>query len=159
MSNMNEYEFESELNEFEAAGETGEGEGILGAPSGLFGEGELEQHEQHEFEGLGEWEAGEMHELGEFDGGEQFLGKIARFVKNNAGLLKKIAKIAAPVGGTAIGGALRDGAIHSSWRGRFARCLRREPSSAARMGRRVRGQPRSQGLSRRNARAHGARSR
>jgi hypothetical protein len=142
MSNMNEYEFESELNEFEAAGESGEGEGIFGALSGLFGEGELEQHEQHEFEGLGEWEAGELHELGElhefganhemgelhemgemhelgefhemgelhelgeFEGGEQFFGKIANFVKKNSGLLKNIAKFAAPLVGTAIGGPL-----------------------------------------------------
>ncbi|BCG02016.1 hypothetical protein PPGU19_065840 (plasmid) [Paraburkholderia sp. PGU19] len=133
MGNMNEYEFEEELNEFEAAGEAGEGEGILGALGGLFGEEELEQHEHGELHELHEMEAGELHELGElhesgelheleglhelgelhemgelhefeYEGGEQFFGRIAKFVKRAAPLLKTIAKVAAPMVGTAIGG-------------------------------------------------------
>jgi hypothetical protein len=131
MGNMNEteFEFENELHEaeLEAAGESGEGEGILGAIGnalgGLFGESELEQHELGELHegGLhesGEWEAhgeagelhelGESHELGELESGEQFFGRITRgigrFVNRAAPLLKQIAKVAAPMVGTAIGG-------------------------------------------------------
>lgn len=173
MSTMNEYELEQELHEsgLEAAGEFGQGEGLLGtigsALGGLFGESELEQNElgglhemegMHELEGLHELEgmhelgglhemegmhelAGlhemegmhelgglheteAMHELGglhemegmheleglheltEYESGEQFFGKIVRFVKRAAPILKTIAKVAAPVVGTAIGGPL-----------------------------------------------------
>jgi hypothetical protein len=64
-------------------------------------------HEMGELRELSELhELGELHEFGEFEGGEQFFGKIARFVKKNSGLLKNIAKIAAPMVGTAIGGPL-----------------------------------------------------
>lgn len=116
-SNELEAELEQELHEgeMETEAEAGlEGEGILGAVgsalSGLLGEsegegeGEGEIHEiqeQHEFEGEGEFE-------GEFEAGEQFFGKafrsIGNFVKRNAGILKSIAKVAAPMVGTAIGG-------------------------------------------------------
>src|ERR1051326_7070518 len=122
MANLYSSELESELEqelhelhegELEGEGEAGlEGEGILGTIGnvlgGLLGEGEAEGegegelhelHELHEFEGEGE---------GEFESGEQFFGKalrsIGRFVKKNSGLLKKIAKVAAPMVGTAIGG-------------------------------------------------------
>jgi hypothetical protein len=105
-SNELEAELEQELHEgsLETEGEAGlEGEGILGALGGLFGEGEgeAELHELHEIEGEGEWE-------GEMESGEQFFGKafrsIGNFVKKNSGLLKSIAKVAAPMVGTAIGG-------------------------------------------------------
>jgi hypothetical protein len=109
-SNELEAELEQELHEgeLETEGEAGmEGEGILGALGsalgGLLGEseGEGELHELHEFEGEGEFE-------GEFESGEQFFGKafrsIGNFVKKNAGVLKSIAKVAAPMVGTAIGG-------------------------------------------------------
>lgn len=115
-----EAEMEQELHELhegalEGEGEAGlEGEGIFGTIGnvlgGLLGEGEgefegegelHELHELHELEGEGELE-------GEFEAGEQFFGKafrsIGRFVKKNSGLLKRIAKIAAPMVGTAIGG-------------------------------------------------------
>jgi hypothetical protein len=60
--------------------------------------GELEQHE-------GEWE---QHELAHEFEGDQFFGRIARgigrFVKRAAPILKSVARIAAPMVGTAIGG-------------------------------------------------------
>lgn len=132
MGNMNESEFEleQELHEagLEASGEAGEGEGILGAIGnalgGLFGEEEFEQHESGSHEALHELgelhesgemhefgelhELGELHESGEFEAQEQFFGRIARgigrFVKRAAPVLKQIAKVAAPMVGTAIGG-------------------------------------------------------
>jgi len=100
-----EEEFEWETHEGGA-----EGEGILGTIGnvlgGLLGEGEgeeesqeMEQHETHELH--------ELHE-GATESGEQFFGRIARrvgrFVKRAAPLLKRIAKVAAPMVGTAIGG-------------------------------------------------------
>jgi hypothetical protein len=64
-------------------------------------EQELHEFEQHE----GEWE---QHELSHEMEGDQFFGKIARgigrFVKRAAPMLKSIARIAAPIVGTAIGG-------------------------------------------------------
>jgi hypothetical protein len=101
-----EGEFEWETHESGA-----EGEGILGTIGnvlgGLLGEGEeesaeFEQHESHELH--------ELHELheGAHETGEQFFGRIARgvgrFVKRAAPILKRIAKVAAPMVGTAIGG-------------------------------------------------------
>ena len=60
--------------------------------------GELEQHE-------GEWE---QHELAHEFESDQFFGRIARgigrFVKRAAPILKSVARIAAPMVGTAIGG-------------------------------------------------------
>src|SRR5690349_21372787 len=107
MANINETEWETELeNELEAGLES-EYEHHEGA--GEF-ESEFEQgmheyeseFETHEFEsGMGELE-------GEFETGEQFFGKIARgigsFVKRAAPILRNVAKIAAPMVGTAIGG-------------------------------------------------------
>src|SRR5215831_3560456 len=64
----------------------------------LGGLGELEQHES-------EWE---QHELTQEFEGDQFFGRIARgigrFVRRAAPLLKNVARIAAPLVGTAIGG-------------------------------------------------------
>src|SRR5215467_100324 len=112
---MLEGELESEL----------EGEGVLGnmesSLGGLMGEGEGEEelglHEltrngYHEGELGGLHESG-LHELeGEFElegeTGEQFFGKIFRGVKNlvkrAAPLLKQVARVAAPMVATAIGG-------------------------------------------------------
>jgi hypothetical protein len=77
---------------------------------------EFEQHEwehpemAHEFE-QHEWEHPELaHEFEqhEYEHGEQFFGRIARgiggFIKRAAPILKSIAKVAAPMVGTAIGG-------------------------------------------------------
>jgi hypothetical protein len=65
---------------------------------------EFEQGLQ-EFEYEGEWE---HHELSHEMEGDQFFGRIARgigrFVKRAAPLLKNIARVAAPMVGTAIGG-------------------------------------------------------
>jgi len=100
-----EGEFEWETHESGA-----EGEGILGTIGnvlgGLLGEGEGEEESQ-EFE---QHEMHELHELheGAYETGEQFFGRIARriggFVKRAAPILKRIAKVAAPMVGTAIGG-------------------------------------------------------
>lgn len=109
MANMNETEWETELegelesgleSEFEQHEATGEFEAEYGHHEGSHeSEWELESHE---------FESG-MHELeGEFETGEQFFGKIARgigrFAKRAAPLLRNVAKIAAPLVGTAIGG-------------------------------------------------------
>ena len=128
-----ELEQELHESELEGAGEAGEGENILGAIGnalgGLFGEQELEQHEHgelHELHELGELhesgeahelgelhelgevhelgELGELHEQGEYETGEQFFKSIGRFIKRSAPVLKQIAKVAAPMVGTAIGG-------------------------------------------------------
>lgn len=122
MASTYEHELEAELahelhelheGELEGEGEAGlEGEGLLGTIGnvlgGLLGEGEgegelHEQHEQHELH--------ELHELemeGEFESGEQFFGnvfkKIGSFVKKAAPILKSVARVAAPMVGTAIGG-------------------------------------------------------
>lgn len=67
-----------------------EGEGWLGAlgniAGSLLGEGEEEYEDEYE------------------DEGEQFFGSIGRFLKKAAPLLKRVAKVAAPIVGTAIGG-------------------------------------------------------
>jgi hypothetical protein len=84
-SGLGEEELEDEFEE-----ESGEGEGWLGAigniASSLLGEEEFE--DEMEFE----------------DEGEQFFGGIGKFLKKAAPFLKKIAKVAAPIVGTAIGG-------------------------------------------------------
>lgn len=85
-----EHGFGEEELEEELEDEHGEGEGWLGAigniASSLMGEEELE--DEMEFE----------------DEGEQFFGGIGKFFKKAAPFLKKIAKVAAPIVGTAIGG-------------------------------------------------------
>ena len=108
-----EQEFEQELHELhegEGEGEAGlEGEGILGTIGnvlgGLLGEGEGEG----EFELAGEFEGeGEDEFEGEFESGEQFFGKIFKkvggFVRRAAPILRRVAKIAAPMVASAIGG-------------------------------------------------------
>jgi len=71
-----------------------EGEGWLGAlgniAGSLLGEGEDEFEDESSFESE--------------DEGEQFFGKIGKLLKRAAPLLKRVAKIAAPLVGTAIGG-------------------------------------------------------
>jgi hypothetical protein len=79
------------------------------------GLGELEHHEfeqpelAHEFE-QHEFEQPKLaHEFeGEFETGEQFFGRIARgigrFVRRAAPILRQVARVAAPMVGTAIGG-------------------------------------------------------
>ena len=110
-----ESEGEGEFGEYEGQGENeqflggllgsllGEGEG---ENEGL-GESEYETENELELEGLGE--LGEMGQLGEFEQ-EQFFGRIAkgigRFVQRAAPVLKSVARIAAPMVGTAIGGPL-----------------------------------------------------
>jgi hypothetical protein len=119
MSNLEselESEFEQELNETES--EAGlEGEGILGSIGNVLGgllgegefEGEMEFHEggMHELEMEGELES--AHELemesefeSEFETGEQFFGGIGKLLKRAAPLLKKVARVAAPMVANAI---------------------------------------------------------
>jgi hypothetical protein len=119
MASIYESELESELqhelhelheSELESESEAGEGEGILGSIGnvlgGLLGEtegaGESELHELHELHEL------ESESESEFETGEQFFGKIFKgigsFVKKAAPILKSVAKVAAPMVGTAIGG-------------------------------------------------------
>src|SRR6266542_3786495 len=122
MTAMRATDLEEELEE-EWEGEE-EGEEFLGAigsiAKGLLGEEELEEEYEGEEEGeeflgtlggiakglLGEEEYEEEWE-GEEEG-EEFFGRIARgiggFVKKAAPILKKVAKVAAPMVGTAIGG-------------------------------------------------------
>jgi hypothetical protein len=103
MANIYESELETELetglheDEMEFEDEAGmEGEGLLG---GLLGEGEGE--DEFEFEMEVEME-------GEFESGEQFFGSVFKGIKGLVGraapFLKRIAKFAAPMVGTAIGG-------------------------------------------------------
>jgi hypothetical protein len=71
-----------------------EGEGWLGAignvVGSLLGEGEEELEDESAFEAE--------------DEGEQFFGSIGKFLKKAAPILKRVAKVAAPIVGTAIGG-------------------------------------------------------
>jgi hypothetical protein len=90
-----ESEFEDELEgEYEYEAED-EGEEFLGGlgniVSGLIGQGEGEYEDEYELEGEYEDEA------------EEFFGRIGRWVKRNSRLLKRIAKVAAPLVGTALG--------------------------------------------------------
>lgn len=91
-----EGEFEDESSfEGESEDESSlEGEGWLGAlgniAGSLLGEGEGEFEDESSFESE--------------DEGEQFFGKIGRFLKRAAPMLKRVAKIAAPIVGTAVGG-------------------------------------------------------
>jgi hypothetical protein len=87
-----EAEFEGEL---EGEDESSlEGEGWLGAignvVGNLLGEGEEEFEDESAFESE--------------DEGEQFFGKIGSFLKKAAPILKRVAKVAAPIVGTAVGG-------------------------------------------------------
>ena len=96
-----EAELEQELGELNEGELEGEGElgGLLG---GLFGEGEGEGELEFEGEGEGELELeGESGEAFSFGG---MFKKIGNFVKKAAPILKSVAKVAAPMVGTAIGG-------------------------------------------------------
>jgi hypothetical protein len=104
-----ESEFEHELHESEL--ESGEHEGILGSIGnvlgGLLGEGEAESEFEHEGEGELESELeGEFEGEGEFEleSSEQFFGGIGKFLRRAAPVLKQVARAAAPIVGTAIGG-------------------------------------------------------
>jgi hypothetical protein len=103
-----EFEDEAEFeSEFEAEEE---GEEFLGGiVRGLLGEGEFEEEYEGEEEGeefLGGIVRGLLGE-GEYeDESEEFFGSITRFVRKHAPLLKRVAKIAAPMVGTALGGPL-----------------------------------------------------
>jgi hypothetical protein len=108
-----ESEFEHELHESEL--ESGEQEGILGAIGnvlgGLLGEGEGTGESEFEHEGEGELGFGleSEHEFEseaefELESGEHFFGGIGNFLKQAAPVLRQVAKAAAPIVGTAIGG-------------------------------------------------------
>jgi hypothetical protein len=133
LENDSEYEYENQSEPFlgdvmkgvggllglgESEG-LGEFEGFLEG-EGAFGEGPLGEYEGvHESlrEGpLGEFEneqflqgESEFEGLGEFEG-EQFFGKafkkIGGFIKKAAPILKSVARVAAPLVGTAVGGPL-----------------------------------------------------
>jgi hypothetical protein len=92
---------------FEGEEEAGlEGEGWLGTigniASSLLGEGEEEREEEGFLEGEEEGEEEGFFESE--DETEEFFGKIGRFLKRAAPILKRVAKVAAPIVGTAIGG-------------------------------------------------------
>jgi hypothetical protein len=100
-----EYEFEGE-GEWEGEGEEFIGSIARGIGSLLGGQGQGEFEDEYEFEGDGEMEF-------EFEGdgeSEEFLRRIARgvgsFVRRAAPVLRSVARVAAPVVGTAIGGPL-----------------------------------------------------
>jgi hypothetical protein len=109
-----ESEFEQELHEQELheqelheteAGNGADREGILGSIGsvlgGLLGEGEATGEMEAELEAEMELEAEGEFEL---ESGEQFFGKIGRLISRAAPVLKQIARVAAPIVGTAIGG-------------------------------------------------------
>jgi hypothetical protein len=107
-----EFEDESEFeSEFEDESEDFDLGGVI---SGLLGEGEFEEELEDEGEAEGEeFDLGGVISglLGEGEGefedeSEEFFGNIARFVRKNAPLLKQIARVAAPMVGTALGGPL-----------------------------------------------------
>jgi hypothetical protein len=85
-----ESEFEAELQgEGEFEGEaTAEGEGWLSAIGNVVGSLLGEQEYETEFES------------------EQFFGRIGKFLRRAAPILKRVAKVAAPIVGTAIGGPI-----------------------------------------------------
>jgi hypothetical protein len=113
-----EFEDETELeSEFEAEEEGEEFLSTLGGiAKGLLGEGELEEEFEAEEEGeeflstlggIAKGLLGEGELEGEFeDESEEFFRSITRFVRRNAPLLKRIARVAAPMVGTALGGPL-----------------------------------------------------
>jgi hypothetical protein len=103
-----EFEYEGEFeDEYEGEAEDFDLGQVVG---GLLGEGEFEDEYEGEEEAedfdLGQVVGGLLGE-GEFeDESEEFFGSIARFVKKNAPILRQVAKIAAPMVGTAFGGPL-----------------------------------------------------
>jgi hypothetical protein len=115
MATMQEHELESEFERelHEAELEHGEHEGIVGAIGnvlgGLLGEGESTGESEFEHEGeLGFLPESEFEMEGEsefeMESGEQFFGSIGKFLRRAAPVLKQVARAAAPIVGTAIGG-------------------------------------------------------
>jgi len=103
-----EFELEGEL-ESEFEGEE-EGEEFLGGiVRGLLGQSEFEEELEGEEEGeefLGGIVRGLLGE-GEYeDESEEFFGRIAAFVRRAAPVLRQVARVAAPMVGTAFGGPL-----------------------------------------------------
>jgi hypothetical protein len=116
--------FEAEEEDFLEGEE--EGEGFIGALGnvlgGLLGEGEEEEEHEHEseeesedelfLEGEDEWESEEEDESflegeDEWEGeGEAFFGGLKKLIRRAAPMLKQIAKVAAPIVGSAVGGPL-----------------------------------------------------
>jgi hypothetical protein len=106
---MSAYEMELEFEEeYEGEEEGEEFLGTIGRIAGglLGGQGEYEQEYEAEFEGEGEYE----WELeGEFEGefeGEEFFRRIGGFLRRAAPVLRNVARVAAPLVGTAVGGPL-----------------------------------------------------
>lgn len=97
-----ESEFEHELHETEL--EASEHEGILGnVLGGLLGEGEAAGESEFELEGAGELESEfELETEMEMETGEAF--SFGSFLKKALPVLKSVARVAAPMVGTAIGG-------------------------------------------------------
>ena len=101
-----EYEGELEFEDELEGEEEGEDFDLGGVLSGLLGEGESEDELEGEDFDLGGVLTGLLGE-GEFeDESEEFFGGIARFVRKNAPLLRQVARVAAPMVGTALGGPL-----------------------------------------------------
>jgi hypothetical protein len=107
-----ESEFEHEAHEMELetlheGAHEHEGEAFLGSIGnmlgGLLGEGEAELEGEGEFELEGESELESEFEF-EHEHGEQFLGGLGKLFKKALPILKSVAKVAAPIVGTAIGG-------------------------------------------------------
>src|ERR1700735_1505002 len=125
-----EAELEEEFHEGEDEASP-EGEGWLGGIGNIAGsllgesEDELEDESEWEAEDESEWEGaglegeGWLGTLGNIAGGllgesedelenedetEEFFGSIGKFLKRAAPILKKVAKVAAPIVGTAVGG-------------------------------------------------------
>ena len=105
-----EFEIEGEL-ESEIEGEEEGEEFLSGIVRGLLGEGEFEEEIEGEEEGE-EFLSGIVRGLlgegeGEYeDESEEFFGRIAAFVRRAAPVLRQVARVAAPMVGTAFGGPL-----------------------------------------------------
>jgi hypothetical protein len=104
-----ETELEQELHELhegslenELGEGSGENEGILGTIGNVLGGLLGEQESEFELESEGGWHELEMES--ELESGEHFFKGIGSFLKKAAPILKSVAKVAAPMVGTAIGG-------------------------------------------------------
>src|SRR5262245_22061645 len=108
-SHETEWELEEELEGLGEFGQAHEFEEEMEHPAGAH-EFETEaEHYEHEFESTPELaQEGELEWEGEGEASEQFFGRIARgigrFVRRAAPLLRTVARVAAPLVGTAIGG-------------------------------------------------------
>jgi hypothetical protein len=144
LAHEGELESEGELEgeaEFEGEGEMESEGGFLGSiASGLGsllgeGEGESELESESELELESEFETeGELETEGEFEleHGEQFFGKIfrgvGRLVRRAAPILKRIARVAAPIVGKVVSGVLPGpfGALASQGLGALTGSLRED---------------------------------